>query len=203
MVVGIFPLALRQGSIVTLLTVAVPTIFLAIWARPGETPKGTFAQRLAHFVLPPAIMTTVIGLVLFYGTLVSLISHAHGFNVDISASTFTQMRNANLPLARTTLTCFLTFCGLLLVIFVEPPRPWWAGGDVLSADHRPTYLAIVLTAAFIVIMLVPTFRHLFDLSPLGLAEWGYLAVCLGIWVLCVRLMWRRNVLGGFLGIKNL
>jgi cation-transporting ATPase E len=203
MVVGIFPLALRQGSVVTLLTVAVPTIFLAVWARPGETPKGTFAQRLAHFVLPPALMTTAIGLILFYGTLVALISHDHGFNVDISGNAFTAMRNANLPLARTTLTCFLTLCGLLLVVFVEPPRPWWTGGDVLSADHRPTYLAIALTAVFIVIMLVPGFRHLFDLSPLGLAEWSYLIVALVIWLVCVRLMWRRNVLGGFLGLPNL
>lgn len=203
LVVGVFPLALRQGSVVTLLTVAVPTIFLAVWARPGETPKGTFAQRLAHFVLPPAIVTTVIGLVLFYGTLVFLISSGHSFNLNIPASTFTQMRNANLPEARTTLTCFLTFCGLLLVIFVEPPRPWWTGGDVLSADHRPTYLAIILAAAFAVIMLVPSFRHLFDLSPLGAAEWGFLAVALVVWMACVRLMWRRNVLGGFLGLKNL
>jgi cation-transporting ATPase E len=203
MVVGIFPLALRQGSVVTLLTVAVPTIFLAVWARPGETPKGTFAQRLAHFVLPPALMTTAIGLILLYGTLVALISHDHGFNVDISGNAFTAMRNANLPLARTTLTCFLTLCGLLLVVFVEPPRPWWTGGDVLSADHRPTYLAIALTAVFIVIMLVPGFRHLFDLSPLGLAEWSYLIVALVIWLVCVRLMWRRNVLGGFLGLPNL
>ena len=203
LVVGIFPLALRQGSVVTLLTVAVPTVFIAVWARPGATPKGTFAQRLAHFVLPPALLTTTIGLVLFYGTLVALISHHHGFNVNIPAATFTQMRNANLPLARTTLTCFLTFCGLLLVVFVEPPRPWWTGGDVLSADHRPTYLAIALTVTFIVIMLLPGLRHLFDLSPLGLAEWSYLVAALGIWIVGVRLMWRRNVLGGFLGLMNL
>ena len=39
---------------------------------------------------------------------------------------------------------FLTVCGLLLVMFVEPPSRFWAGRDEPSGDRRPTWLAIVL-----------------------------------------------------------
>jgi hypothetical protein len=59
------------------------------------------------------------------------------------------------------------------------------------------------TAAFVAIMMVPGLRRLFDLSPLGPAEWAYLLGCLGLWLACVRLAWRRDVLGGFLGLKSL
>ena len=40
LVVGVFPLELRQGSIVTLFSVGIPTVFLVLWARPTPLPAG-------------------------------------------------------------------------------------------------------------------------------------------------------------------
>ena len=65
LVVGLFPLELRQGSLVTLFSVGIPTILLAIWARPGPTPQGTLTRRLLHFIVPPALLTSAFGLILF------------------------------------------------------------------------------------------------------------------------------------------
>ena len=74
LVIGFFPLALRQGSLIVLLSVGIPTVALAIWARPGTQSRKDLLPSLLHFVLPPMIMSTIIGLVLFYGVYVLLVT---------------------------------------------------------------------------------------------------------------------------------
>jgi cation-transporting ATPase E len=69
LVVGIFPLAVRNNSVITLLTVGIPTVFLAYRARPSQQPRLRLAHDLWHFVLPAAILSSLLGLVVFYGTL--------------------------------------------------------------------------------------------------------------------------------------
>ena len=61
LVIGEFPLALRNGSIVTLFSVGIPAVMLALWARPGPRQNGTLAQRLAHFIITPVLLTSVLG----------------------------------------------------------------------------------------------------------------------------------------------
>jgi cation-transporting ATPase E len=51
-----FPFSPRQSSLVTLLTVGIPTVALAAWAQPGPTRGNKLLLRLVHFVLP-AILT--------------------------------------------------------------------------------------------------------------------------------------------------
>jgi hypothetical protein len=91
---------------------------LAVWARPGLAPKG----RLFHFVLTPALVTSAIGLPLFYGVIEALIVQQIGtITPHIPQEQLMQIYAAVVPVARTTLTTFLVCCGLLLVVFVEPP----------------------------------------------------------------------------------
>ena len=49
LVIGFFPLALRQGSLIVLLSVGIPTVALAIWARPGATKPERLAPQLVAF----------------------------------------------------------------------------------------------------------------------------------------------------------
>ena len=88
-------------------------------------------------------------------------------------------------------------CGLFLVIFVEPPTEWWTGGDTLSGDWKPTILAVLLMAAFVVINAVPQARALFALAPLGWTELGLVAVAVAIWLPLVRLFWRTRLIARF------
>jgi cation-transporting ATPase E len=193
LVVGTFPLELRQGSLVTFFSVGVPSIALAIWAHPGPLPQGTLVRRLLHFIVPPMLLTSTIGLLLFVGT------YALGL---IEAGTFGARNPALLPedfpVAQSTLTAFLVLCGLLLVIFVEPPTPWWVGGNRLSGDRRPTLLALAMMAAFALITMIPPLRTLFVLSPLGPQEYALLAFALTSWLFTVRLTWRKRLLSRYL-----
>src|SRR5690349_2129841 len=71
LVIGEFPLQLRQGSLVTLFSVGIPSVLLTIWARPGAFGRGKLGGRLFHFILTPIPLTTLLALFLFYGTLVA------------------------------------------------------------------------------------------------------------------------------------
>jgi cation-transporting P-type ATPase E len=195
LVVGTFPLELRQGSLVTLFSVGIPTIVLAVWARPGPAPQGGLARRLVHFILPPVLLTSALGLLLFVGSYSLRLVEAGTFGARSSSALLDDV-----PAAQTTLTAFLVLCGLFLIIFVEPPTPWWVGGNALSGNRRPTLLAVGLMATFVVITLVPPLRAVFVLAPLGPQEFLLLALAVGAWVLLVRATWRARLLSRYLSV---
>jgi cation-transporting P-type ATPase E len=86
------------------------------------------------------------------------------------------------------------------LLFVEPPTEWWTGGDTFSGDWRPAWLAIGLAVAFVIIMLVPDLRAFFDLAPLEPLHVGLVVGCLAVWLVLIRLAWRRQWLERWLGI---
>ena len=196
LLIGEFPLELRAGSLLSLLSVGVPTMVLAVWARPGPAPK----ERLFHFVLTPALVTSAIGLLLFYGVIEALIvQHIGTITPHIAQEQLMQIYAAVVPVARTALTTFLVCCGLLLVVFVEPPTAWWTGGDVLSGDWRPSILAGVLLAVFVAIAAVPGLRAGFGLVELPPIAVGLVTAALAAWLLLVRWLWRTRAIERFIG----
>lgn len=196
LVVGAFPLELRQGSVVTLFSVGIPAVVLAIWAHPGPVPQGSLTRRLLHFILPPVLITSILGLLLFVGTYALILVQTGTFGARNGSVLLNDF-----PVAQTTLTTFLVFCGLFLVIFVEPPTRWWVGGHALTGDWRPTLLAVGMMIAFMVIMLVPPLRSLFVLHSLGIQEYLLVAVALVVWVFGLRATWRLRVLSRYLGVN--
>ncbi len=209
LVIGYFPISLRNGSIITLITVGIPAIMLAIWARP-EKLEGTLARRLMHFVLPAALLSSVIGLIVFY---IALDFRSREVIQQFADPGTTPTPNQIdlilrqhaallLPVPQTALATFLVFVGLFLVIFVEPPSAWWTGGDVLSGDKKPALLAAALMVAFVIISFTPPLQTLFSLEPL---QWQYVAIVAAvvpIWLLLIRIFWRHKLLDRFLGVGN-
>jgi len=193
LVIGAFPLELRQSSAVTLFSVGIPAIVLAVWARPGPSPQGSLMRRLLYFVLPPVVLSSALGLLVFVGVYALRLVEAGAF-----ASRTAMVSPEDMPIAQTTLTAFLVYCGLALVIFVEPPTSWWVGGNTLSGDWRPTVLAVGMMLAFSGVLVIPPLRSLFVLSPLGLQEYGVLAATLVIWLVCLRATWRLRLLSRYL-----
>lgn len=202
LVIGEFPLALRQASLVTLFSVGIPTVLLAIWARPGAVGRGTLGQRLFHFTLTPVVVTTIFSLLLFYGALVGeFILYSGGlapFATEIIQPYYAQA----IQIAQSTLTAFLVLVGLLTLIFVEPPTEWWMGGDELSGDWKPTFLAIGLGCAFGAIMFLKPARELFAIHELGAWEIAAAILASGAWLFLVRWLWRHRVLERYLGIQG-
>jgi len=204
LVVGEFPLALRQSSLVTLLSVGVPSVFLVLWARPGPTSTGPVRGRLARVVLPPVVLTGVLSLLVFYGALLLRLARASAPLRPIAQAQaqLARLSASDLATAQTALVSFLVLSGLLLMIFVEPPTAWWTGAAALSGDWRPTILAAGLAAAFVAVSLASPLRALFALSPLGLRESGLVVIALAVWTIFVRWAWRGRVLERFLGLAG-
>ena len=201
LVISEFPLALRNGSIVTLFSVGIPAVLLALWARPGPRQSGTLVQRLAHFIVTPVVLTSIFGVVLFYGVLWIPTGLGKVLGPEVTLRQSTLLIEAVRPIAQTALASFLVLAGLLLVIFVEPPTMWWTGGDELSGDWRPTIIAVLLIVTFFIISAVPALRNLFALTELTPFEWVLICGATLIWMFAVRFFWRHNITARFLGIK--
>jgi cation-transporting ATPase E len=191
LVIGLFPVDLRNASVITLFTVGIPTALLAIWARPGRQPRETLQQTLARFVVPPAAVASFLGLLVAATVLLMGDAEAGAGLIDEASVE---------PLARTAVTAFLVCVGLLLVVFVEPPHRWLAVVEPVSPDLRPTWLAIGLGIAFAIVMSVPAFRAFFNLHPLGLREVLVVLIALAGWTALVWIAWRGRFVDRFLGL---
>lgn len=193
LVVGTFPLELRQGSLVTFFSVGVPSIALAVWAHPGAQKPTALVRHLVHFIVPPMLLTSAIGLLLFAGS----------FELRV-AQTGTLARPVafakDYPAAQSALTAFLVVTGLLLIVLVQPPTRWWEGGSALSPDRRPAWLAAGMMALFVIISLVPPLRAMFALTPLRLQEYLLVAAAALVWLFAVRATWRGRFLSRYLSV---
>ena len=174
---------------------------MAFWARPGPRTSGTLAQRLAHFIVTPVVLTSIFGVLLFYIVLWIPTGLSTMLGPDITLRQSNMLIHAVRPIAQTALASFLVLAGLLLVIFVEPPTPWWTGGDELSGDWRPTIMAVILIVAFFIISAIPALRDFFALSEMTLIEWALVCGTTILWMFAVRFFWRHNITARFLGIK--
>ncbi len=171
-IVGLaFPVTPKHNSILALLTVGIPTIALAAWARAGQPVRGLL-RAVSHFVFPASFSVGIVslGIYLYY------------------------TQTADLATAQTALTTTMTLCGILLIIFVEPPTAAWVGGDVLSGDRRPALLALLMLLAFGAIMLVEPLRTFFELTLLPASDYLLIGLIVGLWAVILRFVWRQQLL---------
>ena len=188
-----FPFAPKQNALVTLLTVGLPTLALAAWARPME-PRQQGAS-VFQFVVPAALALAITGLTVYIGYL--LVDAVLGNQLVTDAVNSPASR----AVARTALTTLSIFCGLLLILFVQPhggPVPGWR-----DVPWRHAALVLALAALFAVIAMEPGLRTLFELQPLSLADYVVLAFIAAIWAMVLRAIWRGYVLERLLGVEPL
>ncbi len=192
-----FPFSPKHSSIVALLAVGIPTLALAAWSRPAPVPHTSMLRRLMHFVLPASILQSFFGLAIYLAYLVP--TYQYELSISVGLNTMPAFENA-LLVGQTSLAVFSIFCGLMLLVFVEPPTPWFEGGDRLSGDRRPAILAIVLLAAFIVFLFMPGAGGFFDLSRLKYYDYFIIGAAAIAWGLLLRRVWRSRLLDRFLEV---
>jgi cation-transporting ATPase E len=209
-----FPYVPKHVTLLTLLTVGIPTLALAAWARPG-VQKRRLLRSVIHFVVPASTTVFAFALLVFV-LLFTLILHdlapveltpeqvaEFSENLGIDAAQFTEDEFKSEiagVIARSGLTTFTVLTGLLLVIFVEPPMSFFAGGDELSGDKRPTILAGAMLLLFILILIIPPVRDFFELLVLPPDYYAIILVGVILWMFVVREVWRRRFFDRFLNI---
>ncbi|MEJ2707621.1 MAG: hypothetical protein P8074_08410, partial [Anaerolineales bacterium] len=167
-----FPVTPKHNSVLALLTVGIPILAIAAWARPGQPPSSLLRATL-HFVFPAAISISVFSLGVY------LLYWSSSGRVD---------------LAQTALTTTTVLCGLALVPFVEPPTRFWEGGDRLSGDWRPSLLALALLGLFAIILATPPLRNFFELNLLAVEDYARIVLLVLVWAILVRWVWRKQLL---------
>ena len=89
------------------------------------------------------------------------------------------------------------------ILFVEPPTPFWVGGNELRGDKRIFYLVLAMCLASVLLNTIPPLRSLFDLVLLDGVDYLLIAVCVVIWLLVVRWVWRARILERFLALDRI
>ena len=204
LVIDEFPFVPKQVSILTFLAVGAPALVLAAWAYPGTMEEKRKQQALWEFVLPASLMIGVMGLFVYIGEYLATVYegvpipvrqtikqgiHSGGLNVSEIIARMS---------AQTALTTFTLLCGILLIVFVEPPSKFWVGSHALRKDKRIVMLALVMFISYVLLLAIPPLRNLFDLELLGFNDYLLIALLVVLWIFAVRWVWRAHLLERFL-----
>ncbi len=194
MVTG-FPFSPKHSSMVALLSVGISTLALAGWARPARVMRGGAIRRLIHFILPAAVLQSVFGLAVYLGYLLQAYQGLAGSGAPFFLSP--EIYQKALPAGQTALAIFSIFCGLLLVVFVEPPYEWWSGGSACNHDRRPALLSLGLLVFFMTFLFIPGARSFFDFSPMQPYDYLIIGGVAVAWGLLLRWFWRARLMDRF------
>ena len=166
-----FPVTPKHNAILALLTVGIPVVGLAAWARPGIPPRRLLRSAV-HFVAPAILTITVLALTVYL------------FFLDMTGDVTT---------ARTTLTTVMVLCGLVLIPYLQPPNVAWTGGNGLVGSWNSTILAGAMLALFVIILAVPPLRAFYEMVVLSWPTYVLLAFMVVGWATTLRFIWRLRI----------
>jgi cation-transporting ATPase E len=105
--------------------------------------------------------------------------------------------------AQGSLSIFVSWTAILLILFLEPPGRFFLGWrKEVSPDKRPAILAAVL---FVVLLIVWSFDPVGYYFGVLVKPWFITAAIMGavaVWFFLVRAIWRANLLDRFLGLNQ-
>jgi cation-transporting P-type ATPase E len=195
-----FPLSPAQISVLTLLTVGIPTFGIALWTRPGPPPRS-LPRRLLQFVLPAATTLAFAAFAVYIGVyaiydldLPTL--RAGGIAASVAVPTHDLA-------SREALTHVLVLGGLVLVLFAAPPGPWFAVVEDMDGERRPAYLALAMVPIYAIILLVPQLRDFFGMRAVRSVDFGVIAAVVLVWMYALRWLWEAKVFDRFFGYVEL
>ncbi|HEY7031171.1 MAG TPA: HAD-IC family P-type ATPase [Thermomicrobiales bacterium] len=198
-----FPFTPKQIGILSTLTVGIPAFALAAWSRVGVSSQHGLVRSLLHFVVPAATTMALLALAVY-------IYYYNGAKNDLPTTdqgptlALTEDESAAptaTTLARDATTTTLILCGLFVIVFAEPPTPFWTGGDELSGDRRPTILALGMLIAYVAILASPFLRDFFGLHLLGFWDYVGIVILVIVWAAALRAIWRARLFDRFLGVQ--
>jgi cation-transporting ATPase E len=194
-----FPFSPAQITLLTLLTVGIPTFGIALWTRPGPPPRS-LPRRLLRFVLPASTLLAFAAFAVFMAVY-SL------YDLDLPAlraggvAAVTSVPQSDLA-SREALTHVLVLGGLLLVLFAAPPGPWFAVVEDMDGDRRPAYLALAMVPIYAIVLTVPSLREFFGMRGKLTIDFGIIVLVVLVWMYVLRWVWEAELFDRFFGFYD-
>ena len=169
-----FPYQSKQGTLITFVSVILPSLALVLWAPAGVVPRSNLGWLLARFVVPSAV------------TISTATALVHRFFV---------LTTADVAYAQLAVTYTLTISGLVLVILLRPPFRGLTlvsmGQGERSGDWRPTAMVLVLMVLVFVAAQIPLADDLVGLKPLQRAgDYAVVGLAVLAWASAAVFLWR-------------
>ncbi len=169
-----FPYQSKQNSIITIVSVILPSLGLTLWAPPGVLPATRLGWLLARFVVPAAATMSAAAVIVYRIFYARTIGTAY---------------------AQLATTYMMLFSGLLLVVLLRPPVRGLTlagtGRDERSGDWRPAALVVVLLILVLIVASIPLADQLFGLKPLRqLTHYAIVVIAVLAWAFAASLLWR-------------
>ncbi len=191
-----FPLSPGQISLLTLLTVGIPTFGIALWTPPGPPPRS-LPHRLLRFVLPAATLLALAAFAVYLAVYV-----LYDINVPairqggVAAATTLPFSDY---VSREAATHVLVLGGFVLVLFAAPHTRWFAVVEEYDREIRPALLTLAVAPLYALIMFQPTLRHFFGMRGIGARDYAIVLLVIVIWALLLRWIWEQRVFDRFFG----
>jgi len=195
-----FPFAPANMTLLTLLTVGIPTFALAIFVQPGRAEPRVF-RPLLRFVLPATILLLLVSLAVYLA-----FYFFHDVDLELLRQQSRQDTSGVEPdaltrdaLARDALTYVMVLCGLVLVPFVSPPARWWSVLGETQLDWRPSLVALLMVPLYAAILYFPWSRNLFDIELMEIRDYVLIALAVVIWTVGLRQTWKARLFERYFG----
>jgi cation-transporting ATPase E len=193
---GGFPFSPSTMTLLTLLTVGIPTFALALFAHAGRAPDRILLP-LFKFVLPATILMFLVAVFVY------LIFYFLN-DVDLETLRHASAAEVNNPdvsgaLAKDALTYVMILCGLWLVVFTAPPNEWWAVIEETDRDWRPTAVAVLMIPLYVAILYYRWSRDLFSVELLTWWQYAIIAIAVTGWAFGLRYCWKNKIFDRFFG----
>jgi magnesium-transporting ATPase (P-type) len=165
-----YPYRSSQGGIISVMTVAIPSLGLTLGAAAGVLPSAKLGRLLARFVVPAGITIAAAALIVYL--------------------VFFD-RTGEIRYAQLGVTYTLVACGLWLIVFVKPLRavPW--SGSAPTGAWWPVAMALVLMPVFVLICAIPLAQELLKVNLLREpTDYWIVGIAFLAWAITLRLVLR-------------
>jgi cation-transporting ATPase E len=170
-----FPYHPTQAGVISAFGIAFPSMFLVFWSSTGRMTRETMRRSLGHYIIPAGILTSILGLAVFY---------------------LFRALYADIEYVQLVVVWALLFAAWLRVLFLLPPAPFWVGGEPLRGDKRIVWLVLIIALIFAVIAALPLALDLLRIAWLtSILDYVLIVLAVVIWVFILRAVWRASLTG--------
>ncbi|NDJ61145.1 MAG: HAD-IC family P-type ATPase [Chloroflexi bacterium] len=216
-IIGVgFPYLPKHNSLLATIAATLPSFLLTLIAPPVKSDEPLLAN-VYRFAIPAALVSGLFGLIVYLGSFVLIYSNVielpfdselvgayqsyAGIDYAINTQDEFSTELANF-FAQTTLTIFTAFVGAILVLFAAPPIQFFADGEGVRGDQRVWGIAGLVLIALIAVLMIDPLREFFELVPLSPLVYFTLGILTALWMMTLRLVWRRGSIFRFLGLNR-